>query len=81
MIFSNFLSESSVFFERKRQMSDLLKKNERFAHLLFCHERHERFVHSRSYSMLLDLISSLETLVLLEWPTTGKEHHAVFLKS
>ena len=43
-----FLSELLFFCERK---TNLLKKKERFAHLLIYHERPERIAHSHSFVM------------------------------
>ena len=64
-IYSNFLRKSLVCCERKRKMSESLKKTERFAHSLFCTARPERIAHIRSF--LSSDLSDLLTVAHLSW--------------
>ena len=55
------------FFAKKERMSNSLKKNKRFAHLLIFGELPERFAHGRSF-LVSDLSNLLTLLIFGEWP-------------
>ena len=67
MILVKFFWANHLFLWVKEQMSNFLRKNERFAHLLIYHELPERNAHSWSF-VLSDLSNSL-TVALLTWAT------------
>ena len=78
-ICSSVFRANRSFSPKNEQMSDSLKKNERFTHLLIFGERPERFAHDRSFP-LSDLSESL-MVAHFWWVTWAICSHRSFLVS